>query len=88
MKATLHLPRRVSYTEYLAVEQMSPHRNEYLDGVIVAMAGGSDEHNAISSRLTIVLGTRTGRSRRHYSSDQRFWIASSTRARYSDGSII
>lgn len=88
MKATLRLSRRVRYAEYLALERDSPHRNEYLDGVIVAMAGGSDEHNAITSRLAMLFGMRLGRSCRCYSPDQRFWIASSARGRYSDGSII
>lgn len=47
VKAVLHLPRRATYADYLAAEQHSESRLEFLDGVIVAMAGGSDEHNAI-----------------------------------------
>src|SRR4051812_23281386 len=52
------------------------------------MAGGSDEHNRIAGRLAQLLGSReTGRCG-YYPSDQRFWIASRARGRYSDGSII
>lgn len=88
MEAFLRLPRRASYADYLAVEQDHQYRHEYLDGVIVAMAGGSDEHNAIAGRMARLLGNReTGRCR-YYTSDQRFWIAARTRARYADGSII
>lgn len=88
MKATLRLPRRASYSEYLAVEELSEHRHELIDGVIVAMAGGSDEHNAIASRFAALFGNRLPRGCRHYTPDQRFWIAAHGRARYADGSII
>ena len=88
MEAFLRLPRRASYADYLAVSQGSEYRLEYFDGVIVAMAGGSDEHNAIAGQMALLLGIRkTGRCR-YYTSDQRFWIASRTRSRYTDGSII
>lgn len=88
MKATLRLDRRASYADYLAVEQGSRVRHEYIDGIIVAMAGGSDEHNAIMMQFAVLCANRcTGRCRT-YPADQRFWIASSARGRYSDGSII
>ena len=88
MKATLLLDRRATYADYLAAEQGSPTRHEYLDGVIVAMAGGSDEHNAIMMKLGASCVARVTGMCRAYSPDQRFWIAASSRARYSDGSII
>jgi hypothetical protein len=58
MKATLRLARRATYADYLAVEQHSRHRHELIDGVIVAMAGGSDEHNALAGKLAMLLGMR------------------------------
>ena len=88
MRATLRLPRAATYVEYLAVEQHSEHRHEFIDGVIVAMAGGSDEHNAIAGRLAMLLGVRLRESCRFFTADQRFWIAASARGRYADGSII
>jgi Uma2 family endonuclease len=88
MQATLKLPRRATYADYLAAETLSPFRHEFFDGVIVAMAGGSDEPNAIASRLAVVLFPLLRAPCRSYSSDQRFWIAAQARARYSDGSII
>lgn len=88
MEAFLRLSHRASYADYLTAEQNSDFRHEFIDGVIVAMAGGSDEHNAIAARLAKVLGNReTGRCR-YYTADQRFWIASRRRGRYADGSII
>lgn len=88
MEAFLRLSRRATYTDYLAVEETSERRHEFLDGVIVAMAGGSDEHNAIAGRFAKLLGNRETGACRYYTPDQRFWIASRIRGRYADGSII
>jgi Uma2 family endonuclease len=88
VKATLRLPHAATYTEYLAVEQHSEHRHELIDGVIVAMAGGSDEHNALAGRLAMLLGVRLPPGCRYYTPDQRFWIAAHARSRYADGSVI
>jgi Uma2 family endonuclease len=88
VRASLHLPRPASYADYLAVEEHSEHRHELIDGVIVAMAGGSDEHNAIAGRFAMLLGLRARDACRYYTPDQRFWIAAHARSRYADGSII
>lgn len=88
VKATLNLHHRTTYADYLATEQNSERRHEFIDGVIVAMAGGSDEHNAIASRFATLFGVRVPRGCRSYTPDQRFWIAATARGRYSDGSII
>ncbi|MEQ1566370.1 MAG: Uma2 family endonuclease [Myxococcota bacterium] len=88
MQSTVRLSRRASYADYLAVELSSAHRHELLDGVIVAMAGGSDEHNAIAGRFAAAIGGRRRASCRYFSPDQRFWISATARARYSDGSVV
>lgn len=88
MQATLRLARPATYADYLAVEEHSEHRHELIDGVIVAMAGVSDEHNAIAGRLAMLLGVRLRGECRYFSGDQRFWIAASSRSRYADGSIV
>lgn len=88
MKATLYLDRRATYAEYLAAQQTSEIRFEFIDGVIVAMAGGSDEHNAIGARFTVLLGGGVRSGCLYFTADQRFWISSTARGRYSDGSII
>jgi Uma2 family endonuclease len=82
------LHHRTTYADYLATEPNSERRHEFINGVIVAMAGGSDEHNAIASRFATLFGVRVPRGCRSYTPDQRFWIAATTRGRYSDGSII
>jgi len=87
-EARLRLARRTSYADYLAAEQSSERRHEFIDGVIVVMAGGSDEHNAIAGRFARLLGNRESGSCRYYTPDQRFWIAARDRGRHADGSII
>jgi len=88
MKAVLSLPRRATYSDYLAATQNSERRLEFFDGVIVAMAGGSDEHNAIAFRFSVLFGVRMRSGCHGYTADQRFWIESAKHGRYSDGSII
>jgi len=88
MQATLRLPHRARYADYLAAEQNSECRHEFIDGVIVAMAGGSDEHNRITGRLAQLLGSRETGNCGYYPSDQRFWIASRGRGLYSDSGAV
>jgi Uma2 family endonuclease len=88
VKAILSLPRRATYADYLTTEQNSESRLEFIDGVIVAMAGGSNEHNAIAGRFAGVFAARMPHGCFYYTPHQRFWIAATARGRYSDGSII
>ncbi len=47
--------RHYTIDEYFAVEAMSPVRNEYFDGEILAMPGGSPNHNRISRNVLLAL---------------------------------
>jgi Uma2 family endonuclease len=49
----MQLQARTYYSteEYLTLEEASESRNEYLDGQIIPMAGGSPEHNRISGNI-------------------------------------
>lgn len=47
--------RHYTVADYFAVEAMSPVRNEYFDGEILAMAGGSANHNRISRNVLLAL---------------------------------
>jgi Uma2 family endonuclease len=44
--------------EYLRLERAAEERSEYLDGVIYAMAGESEEHGDISVNLTMIIATQ------------------------------
>ena len=66
----LSLPHRATYTDYLAAEQDSERRHEFFDGVIVAMTGGPDEHNAVASRFAGLFMARVRRGCRSFTPDQ------------------
>lgn len=42
-------------TQYLAVEEVSGYRSEYIDGEIYAMAGGSSDHSLIEGNVVTIL---------------------------------
>ena len=48
-------PISVRIEEYLAAEQQSPVRHEYIGGNVYAMAGASDRHNLISGNIYAML---------------------------------
>lgn len=51
-------PLRMTEDEYLAFEQESEVRHEYIDGYVVAMAGASRAHNLICANLSRVIGNQ------------------------------
>lgn len=56
VKANADQPR-YTVEEYLWQEQRAKQKNEYYDGVIYGMAGGSAEHSQIQSNIILELGT-------------------------------
>jgi Uma2 family endonuclease len=82
-------PVRYTRAEYRAFERASNMRNEYLDGVIYAMAGGSPEHAAIavnvSSLLHVALRERPCRV---HSSDLRIHVLDTGLETYPDVTVI
>lgn len=80
---------RYSFQDYLAVEEMGPVRHEFLNGAILAMAGGTPEHAALSAAVVVLLGSHLrGRSCRTYSADLRLRIPSTGLATYADAAVI
>lgn len=56
------LPERLlmSYEEYLAWESTQEMRHEYIDGEVVAMAGGTRNHNRVSFNFSKILDSALG----------------------------
>lgn len=80
---------RLSPEEYLALERKAEHKSEYIDGIIYAMAGGSERHNLIAANIIIALGTQLrNRPCRVYTSDLKVGAPNSTRFFYPDVSVI
>ncbi len=82
--------RRVHYTyaQYLALEEESSVRHEYLDGEIYAMAGGSPDHAALAAAVIQIVGSRLPPGCRAFTSDLRVRIAVSGLSTYPDAAVI
>ena len=73
----------LNYSEYLAYEQSSRTKHEFINGQAYAMAGASEDHNVISSNLVTCIRPRLrGKPCRVFSSDMKLTIASANNATY------
>ncbi len=82
--------RRVHYTyaEYLALEEESSVRHEYLEGEIYAMAGGSPDHAALAAALIGILRGQLPPGCRAFTSDLRVRIAATGLTTYPDVAVV
>ncbi len=53
-------PLFMSWEEYLAFEEQSPYRHEYINGAVYAMSGASLAHNRIARKLVTAFGAHLG----------------------------
>jgi Uma2 family endonuclease len=88
MTTTLHRPH-YTYREYLAFEEVSNVKHEYLDGEIHAMAGGTPEHAAIAVNVSTLLSVQLrGKGCRVHSSDLRIRVRATGLTTYPDITVI
>ena len=89
MTVTLNLPKVYTPEEYLNLEIHSDIRNEYLNGEIIPMTGGTPAHNQLISALNALLwfGLR-GKPYSVFMADQRLWIPDYQLYTYPDGMVI
>jgi Uma2 family endonuclease len=75
--------------EYLAQEEVAELRNEYRDGEIVPMTGGSINHNQIALNVSAFLKfALRGKNFKPYIGDLRLWIPSYRQYTYPDVLVI
>jgi len=80
---------RYTYADYVALELQSPTKHEFLDGEIYAMAGGSEDHSALSAEVLRALGNALeDRPCRTHTSDLRIYVEAVGLATFPDGSVI
>jgi Uma2 family endonuclease len=80
---------RYTFAEYLALEDSSNTKHEYLEGEIYGMAGGTPEHAALSVALSTALLTQLrGGPCRVYSSDLRVRVLATGLATYPDVTVV
>ncbi|HLV80452.1 MAG TPA: Uma2 family endonuclease [Chthonomonadaceae bacterium] len=82
-------PQRASPQAYLERERAAERKSEYHDGVIVAMAGASPEHNTIVFNLAGALSAQLrGKPCRGFSSDLRVRVPACNAYYYPDVTVV
>src|SRR6185436_19201933 len=80
---------RFSFREYLRVDSESPAKHEFLDGMILGMAGGSPDHAALAMAVGASLQRQLeGKRCRVYSADLRVRVLSTGFAGYPDVTVV
>jgi Uma2 family endonuclease len=77
-----------SFKDYLAIEEMSTVRHEFLGGEIYAMAGGSVAHAALSAAVLSSLDAQLAGRCRVFTSDLRVRALATGLASYPDVTIL
>lgn len=80
-----------TYEEYLALEQASPTKMQFVDGVAYAMAGGTLEHAELAANFIAALSVllQPGRGRcRTYTRDAKIHVTTSGNSYYPDVSVV
>ena len=77
-----------TYAEYLALEEESSVRHEFLDGEIYAMAGGSPDHAALAASMIGILRSQLPPGCRAFTSDLRVRIAPTGLTTYPDAAVV
>src|SRR5437868_10735248 len=79
----------LSPDEYLAIERKAEFKSEYVDGVMYAMAGGSERHNLIAGNTLTALNNQLREAPcRVYPSDLKVRVPNSKRFFYPDVSVV
>ncbi|HTQ08127.1 MAG TPA: Uma2 family endonuclease [Polyangiaceae bacterium] len=80
---------RYTVADYVQLERDSPIKHEFLDGEIVAMAGGTPEHAALASAFGYQLGSQLqGSPCRVFSSDLRVRVPATGLTTYPDLTVV
>ena len=80
---------RYTYEQYVAVERDSLTRHEFLDGEIYAMAGGTEDHSAISAMVINALINAVGdRPCKVHTSDLRIYVEGAGLATFPDAAVV
>ncbi|PZO40020.1 MAG: hypothetical protein DCF19_12580 [Pseudanabaena frigida] len=84
----LTLTKKYSLTEYFDREILSETRNEYIDGEINPMTGGTPTHNTLVVNLLSLLHIALPSPYRVFVTDQRLWIPVHKIATYPDVMVM
>jgi Uma2 family endonuclease len=83
------VPPHLSEAEYLALERELSEKHEFVDGLVVAMNGGTLEHNRVVANMVGLLGNALrGRPCVVQPSDLKVKVESRTRYYYPDATVV
>jgi Uma2 family endonuclease len=78
-----------SFAEYLELEETAAYKNEYQDGEIVPMTGGTTDHNKIAGNFYFYLRLKLPQSNyKIFIGDVKLWIGQYRQATYPDVMLI
>jgi Uma2 family endonuclease len=79
---------RYTYEEYLAYEQDAAMKHEFVDGEILAMAGGSPRHSALAMNVGVAIRLSRPSGCQVFQSDLKVRVLATGRATYPDVSMV
>jgi len=80
-----------TFEEYEKLEELAEYKSEFLDGIIVAMAGGKPNHNKIAASIGSAIDNELIKKEKDcsvYNSDQKIFIPKFNRGAYPDCMVI
>jgi Uma2 family endonuclease len=77
-----------SFADYLALERDSEIKHEFDAGEILAMAGGTARHSALTAKIVTAMETARAPGCTVFTSDMRVRVVATGRATYPDASIV
>ena len=81
--------RKMTYEEYLAFEEASDEKHEYVNGEVFAMAGGTIRHAAVCTNVVVALANALkGSPCRAYQSDLRVRAGTTGLTTYPDITVV
>ena len=87
--ATQPATRKLSEEEYLELDRANDYRSEYINGEMIAMAGGSPRHSVITVNCSSQIRARlAGRSCYVFSPDMRLLTPANRSYAYPDVSVV
>lgn len=80
---------RMTYEEYLAFEEKSETKHEWVNGEVYAMAGGTLRHSEIAAAvISLLRAALVPRGCRVFTSDARVRVRATDRSTYPDVSVV
>lgn len=84
-KPAIAPPKRYSLAEYFALEEQAESKSEFHDGEIVAVTGGTFNHNALALNIAAFLKyALKGKAFKPFCSDVKVWIEKYRKVNYPD----